>query len=228
MVDKHRSTQFDSELDSITKRVLQMGGLVEGALVKAAKALATFDSDLADSVINEENQIDRLEVEIDSDCIQFIAMRQPIASDLRYIIAITKIVANLERAGDEAERVARRTKHIMEDPIAREINISELKVAGELAASELRRALDAFARQDSLSAQKVILEDRALDQEFKSFVRKLTTYMSEDPRAIRVCLDFLTVAKAIERIGDHAKNLAELVVFQASGKDIRHSDSLSN
>ncbi len=223
MVDKHLSTQFDADLNELTAKVLHMGGMVEAQMIKAAQALAEFNPSIADQVIESESRIDQMEIEIDADCVRVIAMRQPIASDLRYVLAITKITANLERAGDEAERVARRTKHIMEDSFAASINIAELKVAGELASSQLKRALDAFARQDALAAQKIIQDDRALDQEFRAFVRKLTSYMSEDPRSIKVCLDFLTVAKAIERIGDHATNVAEQVVYQVYGKDIRHS-----
>jgi phosphate transport system protein len=223
MVDKHLSTQFDADLNELTTKVLHMGGMVEAQMIKSAQALSEFSASIADQVIESESRIDQMEIEIDADCVRVIAMRQPIASDLRYVLAITKITANLERAGDEAERVARRTKHIMEDSFAASINIAELKVAGELASSQLKRALDAFARQDALAAQKIIQDDRALDQEFRAFVRKLTSYMSEDPRSIKVCLDFLTVAKAIERIGDHATNIAEQVVYQVYGKDIRHS-----
>jgi phosphate transport system protein len=223
MVDKHLSTQFDADLNDLTTKVLHMGGMVEAQMIKSAKALAEFSASIADQVIESELRIDQMEIEIDADCVRVIAMRQPIASDLRYVLAITKITANLERAGDEAERVARRTKHIMEDSFAASINIAELKVAGDLASSLLKRSLDAFARQDALAAQKIIQDDRALDQEFRAFVRKITSYMSEDPRSIKVCLDFLTVAKAIERIGDHATNIAEQVVYQVYGKDIRHS-----
>jgi phosphate transport system protein len=223
MVDKHLSTQFDADLNDLTTKVLHMGGMVEAQMIKSAQALAEFNASIADQVIESESRIDQMEIEIDADCVRVIAMRQPIASDLRYVLAITKITANLERAGDEAERVARRTKHIMEDSFAASINIAELKVAGDLASSLLKRSLDAFARQDALAAQKIIQDDRALDQEFRAFVRKLTSYMSEDPRSIKVCLDFLTVAKAIERIGDHATNIAEQVVYQVYGKDIRHS-----
>jgi phosphate transport system protein len=223
MVDKHLSTQFDADLNDLTTKVLHMGGMVEAQMIKSAQALAEFNPSIADQVIESESRIDQMEIEIDADCVRVIAMRQPIASDLRYVLAITKITANLERAGDEAERVARRTKHIMEDSFAASINIAELKVAGELASNLLKRSLDAFARQDALAAQKIIQDDRALDQEFRAFVRKLTSYMSEDPRSIKVCLDFLTVAKAIERIGDHATNIAEQVVYQVYGKDIRHS-----
>lgn len=223
MVDKHLSTQFDADLNDLTTKVLHMGGMVEAQMIKSAQALAEFSASIADQVIESESRIDQMEIEIDADCVRVIAMRQPIASDLRYVLAITKITANLERAGDEAERVARRTKHIMEDSFAASINIAELKVAGDLASSLLKRSLDAFARQDALAAQKIIQDDRALDQEFRAFVRKLTSYMSEDPRSIKVCLDFLTVAKAIERIGDHATNIAEQVVYQVYGKDIRHS-----
>jgi phosphate transport system protein len=223
MVDKHLSTQFDADLNELTTKVLHMGAMVEAQMIKSAQALAEFSASIADQVIESESRIDQMEIEIDADCVRVIAMRQPIASDLRYVLAITKITANLERAGDEAERVARRTKHIMEDSFAASINIAELKVAGELASSQLKRALDAFARQDALAAQKIIQDDRTLDQEFRAFVRKITSYMSEDPRSIKVCLDFLTVAKAIERIGDHATNIAEQVVYQVYGKDIRHS-----
>lgn len=223
MVDKHLSTQFDADLNDLTTKVLHMGGMVEAQMIKSAQALAEFSASIADQVIESELRIDQMEIEIDADCVRVIAMRQPIASDLRYVLAITKITANLERAGDEAERVARRTKHIMEDSFAASINIAELKVAGDLASSLLKRSLDAFARQDALAAQKIIHDDRALDQEFRAFVRKITSYMSEDPRSIKVCLDFLTVAKAIERIGDHATNIAEQVVYQVYGKDIRHS-----
>ena len=221
---RHQSTQFDADLDSITSKVLQMGGMVESQLSKATQSLTTFNGPLADHVMQEETQIDQLEMQIDAECISTIARWQPIAVDLRYIMAISKIITNLERAGDEAERIAKRTKHIMEDPSAHIINFSEIKVASELAAQLLKGCLDAFARADAVAAARVIEGDRALDDEFRAFVRKLHSYMTEDPRTIKVALDFLFIAKAIERIGDHATNVAELVIFQVIGKDVRHSN----
>ncbi len=223
-MDKHLSTQFDTDLNSLTSKVLAMGGMVEAQLTKAAQVLSHFDAALAEAVILEEHRIDQMEIEIDADCLSVIAMRQPIASDLRYIMAVSKITTNLERAADEVERIVRRMKHIVNDPSALSINFSEVKVAIELASGLLRGCLDAFAKQDAKAAAKIIQGDWAVDEEFRAFVRKLVSYMTEDPRTIKVGLDFLFIAKAVERIGDHSTNIAELVVFQVHGKDIRHTE----
>lgn len=223
-MDKHLYTQFDADLEAIARKVLQMGGLVESQLARSVAALAEFDPKAADFVMTQEHRIDEMEVEIDADCVQLIARRGPVARDLRYAMAVSKIVTNLERAGDEAERVAKRSKHIMEAATAHVINFSEIKLAAEMAGDLLRDALDVFARQDSATAATIIQRDRLLDEEFRAFVRKLISYMMEDPRVISVALDFLFIAKAIERIGDHATNIAELVVYIVEGTDVRHTN----
>ncbi|ESH89037.1 transcriptional regulator [Cupriavidus sp. HPC(L)] len=223
MTDKHLSTQFDADLNAINTKLLQMGGLVEAQIDTAMKALADFDATLAEQVIERENQINALEIEIDADCGNIIARRQPTARDLRLVMAISKTITNLERAGDEAEKIAKRTKHIMEETGAQGINYAEVKLAGDLAIALLRKSLDAFARLDTVAAARIVKEDKAIDDEFRAFVRKLITYMMEDPRTISVALDFLFIAKAVERIGDHAKNIAEFIIYIVKGTDVRHT-----
>ncbi|HVL09180.1 MAG TPA: phosphate signaling complex protein PhoU [Burkholderiaceae bacterium] len=222
MSDKHLSTQFDADLNAICTKLLQMGGLVEAQVATAMRALTEFDASLIEQVIKRENDLNALEVEIDGDCNNIIARRQPTARDLRLIMAISKSITNLERAGDEAEKIAKRTKRIMEDHAAHAINYSEVKLAGQMATNLLRNALDAFARLDTVAAAQIVREDKAIDEEFRAFVRKLVTYMVEDPRTISVGLDFLFVAKAVERIGDHAKNIAEFIIYIVKGTDVRH------
>lgn len=223
MSDKHLSTQFDADLNAVNTKLLQMGGLVEAQVATAMKALAEFDTTLIDQVIERELQINALEVEIDADCNNIIARRQPTARDLRLVMAISKTITNLERAGDEAEKIARRTRHIMEETGAGGINYAEVKLAGELAVVLLRQSLDAFARLDTAAAARIVKDDQAIDDEFRAFVRKLITYMMEDPRTISVALDFLFIAKAVERIGDHAKNIAEFIIYIVKGTDVRHT-----
>jgi phosphate transport system protein len=169
-----------------------------------------------------ERDVNTMEVEIDSACTELIARRQPTARDLRLVMAISKAITNLERAGDEADRIARRTKHIMEDSASHGINTAEIRLAGQMAISLLRRSLDSFARLDTSAAADVVSEDKQIDEEFRAFVRKLVTYMMEDPRTISVALDMLFIAKAVERIGDHAKNIAEFVIYIVKGTDVRH------
>lgn len=223
MSDKHLSTQFDADLNAISTKLLQMGGLVESQIEMAMKSLADFDAGLADQVMVREQQLNAMEIEIDADCGNIIARRQPTARDLRLVMAISKTITNLERAGDEAEKIAKRTKHIMEDAAAHAINYSEVKLSGEMAVKLLREALDAFARLDTVAAARIVKDDKAIDEEFRAFVRKLITYMMEDPRSISVALDFLFIAKAVERIGDHAKNIAEFIIYIVKGTDVRHT-----
>jgi phosphate transport system protein len=219
MSDKHLSSQFDADLNLVSSKVLEMGGLVESQIVNAMIALNNFDLDVAEQVIAAEERLNTMEVEIDEECSNIIARRQPAARDLRLLIAISKTITNLERAGDEA---AKRTKRLMEDGASRTINIAEIKLSGEMAVSILRRALDAFARLDTVAAAQIVRDDKAIDEEFRAFVRKLISYMTEDPRSISVGLDFLFIAKAIERIGDHAKNIAEFIIYIVKGTDVRH------
>ncbi|HYW58845.1 MAG TPA: phosphate signaling complex protein PhoU [Polaromonas sp.] len=223
MTDKHLSSQFDSELSGVSSRVMEMGGLVESQIRTAVYALAQFSSEAADQVTDMETRVNTMEVDIDRELSSIIARRQPTARDLRLLIAISKTTANLERAGDEAEKIARMVRSIIESGSARALPASELRVAADLASGLLRKALDAFARLDANSAVSILKEDNAIDKEFDGFVRKLITYMMEDPRTISPSLDLLFLAKAIERIGDHAKNIAEFTIYVVKGADVRHT-----
>ena len=221
-MDKHISSQFDAELGSVSSRVLELGGLVESQIRHAVYSLSQFSTEVADQVIATESQVNSMEVEIDRDLSSIIARRQPTARDLRLLIAISKITANLERAGDESEKIARMVKSIINSGNSRALPASELRIAADLASGLLRKALDAFARLDVTEAVSILKEDDLIDAEFDGFVRKLFTYMMEDPRTISASLDLLFVAKAIERIGDHSKNIAEFIIYVVKGADVRH------
>ena len=221
-MDKHISSQFDAELGSVSSRVLELGGLVESQIRHAVYSLSQFSTEVADQVIATESQVNSMEVEIDRDLSSIIARRQPTARDLRLLIAISKITANLERAGDESEKIARMVKSIISSGNSRALPSSELRIAADLASGLLRKALDAFARLDVTEAVSILKEDDLIDAEFDGFVRKLVTYMMEDPRTISASLDLLFVAKAIERIGDHSKNIAEFIIYVVKGADVRH------
>lgn len=223
MPEKHLSTQFDSELSSVSSRVMEMGGLVESQVQQAIQALAQFNVDAARQVIDTEHRVNNMEIELDHEISSIIARRQPTARDLRLLIAISKATANLERVGDEAEKMARMALSIIQGGTPRSLPASELRTACDLAAGQLRKALDAFARLDTSTAVTILREDNMIDQEFDSFVRVLITYMMEDPRTISNSLDLLFLAKAIERVGDHAKNIAELIIYIVKGADVRHA-----
>ena len=224
-MDKHFSTQFDAELSAVSSRVLEMGGLVESQVARAISAMTGFDGELADQVLRDEQRVNRFEVDIDRELSGIIALRQPTARDLRLLISISRIIANLERAGDEAARTARVVKRLLDVGIAARLRlpVNDLQFEAEMAVDLLRKALDSFARLDALGALEVIKQDRQIDSEFEGLLRKLITYMMEDPRTITSCIDLVFVAKAVERIGDHAKNLAEAVIYVVKGTDVRHS-----
>jgi phosphate transport system protein len=221
MADHHTSKQFDHELEDVRTRVLAMGGLVEEQISKAMEALATGNMDLIEHVIEEDTRVNAMEVELDEACSHVIARRQPAAGDLRLIIAVVKTITDLERIGDEAEKIARMAKLIH---TAERLHMPrlELKHVAMLAVAMLRKALDAFARLDARAASEVVRQDQAVDSEFRSILRQLITFMMEDPRTISRCLEVLFVAKALERIGDHSKNMAEYVVYMVEGRDVRH------
>ena len=223
MPDKHLSSQFDNELNSVSSRLMEMGGLVESQIQQAVYALSLFVENVADVVIENEHKVNTLEVEIDRELSTIIARRQPTANDLRLLMAISKATANLERAGDEAAKIARMVKSMMAHGGFRALPSSELRLATEMASDLLRKSLDAFARLDTATAVTILKEDDLIDKEFDGFVRKLITYMMEDPRTISSSLDLLFVAKALERIGDHAKNIAELIIYIVKGEDVRHT-----
>jgi phosphate transport system protein len=223
MTEKHLSSQFDSELNGVSSRVMELGGMVESQIQQAVYALAQFDTEAADRVIETEARVNAMEIEIDRELSSIIARRQPTARDLRLLIAISKTTANLERVGDEANKIARMVKSIIESGSSRALPSSDLRIAADLASGLLRKALDAFARLDTAAALSILKEDDLIDQEFDGFVRKLVTYMMEDPRTISASLDLLFLAKAIERIGDHAKNIAEFIIYIVKGADVRHT-----
>jgi phosphate transport system protein len=223
MVDKHLSTQFDSEMSAVSSQVMELGGLVESQIRKAIYSLAHFNVQESNEVSANEARVNAMEVEIDRDLSSIIARRQPTARDLRLLIAISKITANLERVGDEAEKIARMVRSIIQSGSPRALPSLELRVAADLASGLLNKALDAFARLDVTAAVAILKEDDLIDAEFDGFVRKLITYMMEDPRMISPSLDLLFLAKAIERVGDHAKNIAELIIYVVKGEDVRHT-----
>jgi phosphate transport system protein len=202
----HASKQYDLDLGSIRSRVLAMGGLVESQIRRA---------------------IDAMEVSLDGDCSQLIVRRQPAAGDLRMIFAIMKTVTDLERIGDEAQKIARMAKNIHERGGTQAPPVVEVRHAAEAAISMLRRTLDCFARLDCEGAAEVIRDDAGIDTEFRSILRQLITYMMEDPRTITTSLEIVWIAKAIERIGDHAKNMAEYVIYIVKGTDVRHTGQMS-
>jgi phosphate transport system protein len=223
MSDKHLSTQFDSELTSVSAQVMELGGLVESQIRQAIYALSQFSVEVANDVTANEARVNAMEIEIDRDLSSIIARRQPTARDLRLLIAISKTTANLERVGDEAEKIARMVRSIIQSGSPRSLPSLELRIAADLASGLLNKALDAFARLDITAAVAILKEDDLIDAEFDGFVRKLITYMMEDPRMISPSLDLLFLAKAIERIGDHAKNIAEFIIYVVKGEDVRHS-----
>lgn len=220
-LEQHASRQYDQELDALRTRVLEMGGLVETQITTALEAFVSSDSHLIDQIVAQDHRVNALEVALDDDCAHIIARRQPTAGDLRLILSVSKAVTDLERIGDEAAKVARRSRHLHER--GRNLPSSaDIRGMGDVALSLVQRALDAFARLDVQSAQEIIDSDRLLDDKFDGVMRQLITFVMEDPRTISATLDIVLIAKAIERIGDHAKNIAEYVIYIVQGTDIRH------
>ena len=225
MSDKHLSTQFDAELSAISTRVLEMGGMVEAQVGQAIYALVNFSGETATQVLAQEERVNQLEVEIDRDLSGIIARRQPTARDLRLLIAVSKTIGNLERVGDEAARIARTVQRLVNTGVSSKMRLplSDVSFEANLATALLRKSLDAFARLDTVRAIEVIKQDNEIDRVFEGLMRKLITYMMEDPRTISASIDLVFVAKAIERVGDHAKNLAEQIIYIVKGTDVRHN-----
>jgi phosphate transport system protein len=221
--DHHTSKQYDAELEALRSRVLQMGGMVEQQITRAIDTLSSCNLSLIDQIVADDHKVNALEVEMDDMCNHVIARRQPAAGDLRLIMAVVKTVTDLERIGDEAEKIARMAKLICEVDRLQRPRFVEIRRMGDLALGMVRMALDAFARLDPVTATKVAREDMLLDEEFRAVLRQLVTFMMEDPRTISLCLDIVFAAKALERIGDHAKNISEYVIFLVKGKDVRHT-----
>lgn len=220
---QHISKQFNTELETLKTRILEMGGLVEKQVTDALKAVEEADSALAQQVLQVEPSIDSMEVEIGEECTLLIARRQPAASDLRLVMVVSKAVGDLERIGDEANKIAKMAIQLSESGSSPR-GYMELRHIGNNVQQMLHRALDAFARFDAETALVVMLEDRKIDLDYKSAVRELITYMMEDPRSISRVMNILWTLKAVERIGDHAKNICEQTVYLVQGRDIRHTE----
>lgn len=223
MQTEHTFKQYDAELESVRAKVLQMGGLVEQQIVNALESLVNVNPKLAAEVMENDHLVNALEVQVDEDCSHIIARRQPAAGDLRMIMMVVKTITDLERIGDEATKIARVAQKIYESDRLYKPRFNEIKTMVTLVREMLRTSLDAFARLDVSKTVDVARQDEQVDEQFRSAMRQLITFMLEDPRTISMSLEVLFVAKAIERIGDHAKNIAEYVVYMVKGKDVRHT-----
>ena len=220
---EHTSKQYDVELESVRAKVLEMGGLVEQQIVHALEALTSADINLAKDVMERDTRVNALEVQVDEDCSHIIARRQPAARDLRMIMMMVKTITDLERNGDEATNIARTAQRIYEQDSMNTPRFNEIKSMVGIVREMLRTSLDSFARLDVSQTLEVAKQDEQVDEQFRAAMRQLITFMLEDPRTISMSLEVLFVAKAVERIGDHAKNISEYVVYMVKGKDIRHT-----
>ena len=219
---EHTSKQFELELEDLRSGLLAMGGMVEAQLERALEAIASGETELGDVVVREEKRVNDKQLELDRKSMEIIAKRQPTAVDLRQIVCTMQAVNDLERIGDEIKKIALRAKQFQASERFQILRLNEAKQIGLLAQDMLKEALNAFARLDIISAGEVIGKDMAVDEEFERIMRLLVTYMMEDPRTIGAGLDVAFLAKAIERVADHAKNISEYVIHIVQGKDPRH------
>lgn len=218
----HISRQYNAELEEIRSRVLQMGGLVEQQIDHALMALVKADTHRGEAVIMDDTKVNQLDVTIDEECQHIIARRQPAASDLRLVIAVIKTITDLERIGDEAEKIARMAVRLANEERPKN-NYAEIQTLGNHVRTMVHDALDAFARMDAQAALETAREDRQVDQKYESIIRQMITFMMEDPRTITRALDVIWAARALERIGDHARNICEYIIYLVKGKDVRHT-----
>jgi phosphate transport system protein len=222
----HTSKQFDAEMEAIRSGVLSMGGLVEKQMTRAIESLEKEEDErLIDAVAADEQQINHLQIQIDQQCAQIIARRQPTAVDLRMIMTVTKVVNDLERIGDEIKKVAYKAATVRGSDRLTRIRYFDVVRMATGAQQMLRMALDAFARLDVSAAAEVVEQDDDIDHAFNAVMRQLISFMMEDPRTISAALEVVFIIKSIERIGDHAKNVAESVVQVVKGKDVRHASA---
>ena len=222
MLSEHIYKQYDAELEAVRAKVLEMGSLVEQQIVDAIQSLVTSNNKLASSVIDRDHLVNNLEVQVDEDCSHIIVRRQPTAGDLRMVLMMIKTITDLERIGDEAAKIARFAQKSIETDRMWTPRFAEINTMAILAREMLHMALDAFARSDATKVLEIAQMDQNLDEHYQMTIRHLITFMLEDPRTISMSLEVLFIAKAIERIGDHAKNISEYVVYMVKGKDVRH------
>lgn len=218
---QHISAQFNAELEAVKNHLLTMGGRVEQQLSAAVEALLNMDSGAAVHIIEMDSEVNRMEISIDDECARILARRQPAASDLRLVLAVAKVVRDLERIGDEAAKIARQAIKLSEDGMSPS-NFIEIRHIGIHVADMLRESLDAFTRLDVETAVEVVKKDEDVDREYGSALRSLVTFMMEDPRVISSVLNEIWALRALERVGDHAANIAEHVVYLVRGLDVRH------
>ena len=224
-VTGHISKRFDQELETIRNQVLSMGGMVETQVNNGIRALVDADSKLAEEVVKNDHKVNRMEVDIDEQCVQILARRQPAAGDLRLVVAIIKTITDLERIGDQAEKLGRNQLELSQSGV-RSQTFVQLEHLGDKVSKMLHSALDAFARMNVDDAMKTIAMDEKVNAEFEALSRELITHMMEDPRTIKNAIRISWSARALERIGDHAKNICEYVIYLVLGKDIRHVDAI--
>jgi len=220
---EHLTKQFDIDLETLRSRILQMGGLIEAQILAAIDGLYSGNIQSLEQVIENDRRVNGFEVSIDTECSHIIARRQPAASDLRLIMGVSKAVTDLERVGDEAKKIAVVSKQIHESGRLQIPRLADIRRAGGIVVGMLRKALDAFARLDAVAAAEVIRDDAAIDEAFRGMMRQLITYMMEDPRTISTAFELVWVARALERMGDHSKNMAEQVIYIVKGTDVRHT-----
>jgi phosphate transport system protein len=222
MQQNHTSTQFDAQLGLLRTKVLQMGGSVEDQLLLAVQCLQSGEMFLIEKVLDAEIGVNALQVEIDELCTSIIARRNPAAIDLRVVTMAVKTITDLERIGDEAKKIALMAREYFKVGRGHVPRYTEIQRMSGLVGDMLRQALDSFARLDPETAPLIARRDMEVDDSFRAILRELLTYMMEDPRTISVTLDVIFIAKALERVGDHAKNISEYVVYMIKGKDVRH------
>jgi phosphate transport system protein len=222
-LDRHISKQYNTDLEDLRTELLEMGGLVQEQVRDAITAISNADIQLAERVVIIEDEVDAKEIELDEHCTSILARRQPAASDLRMVLAVSKITRDLERMGDEARKVAKMALALEEDPSASGQGYVELRHLGNGVLHMVDETLNAFARFDVNTAMEVAREDKIVDQEYKSATRELITYMMEDPRSISRVMNVMWALRALERIGDHARNIAEHIIYLVRGLDVRHT-----
>ena len=223
MASEHIYKQYDADLQSIRAKVLEMGSIVEEQLSEAVQSLIEADTKLAEKVIRRDEEVNNLEIDIDEDCSLLIGKRSPVAADLRNVLMMIKIISDLERIGDESTKIANATIRIIENDIMSKPQFKNIQSMLSSVQLMLRQALNSFARLDTTETIEVLEKDKEVDEEYRSHMRQLLTYMLEDPRTISMSLELMFVTKSLERIGDHAKNITQSVIYTVKGTDVRHS-----